>query len=140
MNEFLISGELSPDVTDLVQEAYDAALYHVWRSSAPITCYMVASPYYGPESAEVLIQQAEILNRAAGNIDPETLAKARAAIEHDMAFYALSDTDVQALYDRLFREAQANNQPVPVFDDLDLVLTSNAKTAAQFIVDILTGK
>jgi hypothetical protein len=136
------SGALTAPVTDLVQEAYTAALYHVWRSNAPITCYEPMIVDYQPVSAQVLVQQSQALSEASsqGNVDPETLSKARAALEHDMAYYALSEADVQALYDRLIAEWQNNNQPAPGFDALPLELTPDAKAAAQFIVDLLAGK
>ena len=142
LDELVAAGELTAPVADLVQEAYTAAVYHVWRSSAPITCYIMASPTYGPESAGVLVQQSELLSQVAsqGSIDPDTLAKAQAAIEHDMAFYALSDADVQALYQRLLLDYLSNNQPIPPFDEIPLDLTPDARAAAQFIVDLLTGK
>ena len=142
LDELVASGELTAPVADLVQEAYAAAVYHVWRSSAPITCYIMVSPTYAPESAGVLLQQSEVLSQVAdqGNIDPDTLAKAQTAIEHDLAFYALSDADVQALYQRLLLDYLNNNQPIPPFDEIPLDLTPDAKAAAQFIVDLLTEK
>ena len=60
---------------------------------------------YQPSSASVLVEQSEILEELArqGSVDPDTLAKARAALEHDMAFYALSDAQTPALYERLMQ-------------------------------------
>jgi hypothetical protein len=141
LDGLVTASELTAPVADLVQEAYGAALYHVWRSNAPMTCYEPMLVDYQPTSANVLVEQAAILGQAAGSIDPATLAKAQAAIEHDMAFYALNDADVQALYDRLTTEWQDTGvYNIPTFDNLDLELTADARTAAQFIVDILTGK
>jgi len=142
LNELVSTGEIPAPLADLVQEAYAAAVYHVWRSNAPMTCYAATVVDYAPTSAGVLVQQAEALSQAAsqGNIDPQTLAKAQAALKHDMAYYALSDADVQALYDRLISDWQANGQSIPSFETLELELTPDAKAAAQFIVDLLTGK
>jgi hypothetical protein len=142
LDELVANGELFAAVADLVQEAYSAALYHVWRSNAPITCYEPVIVNYAPSSAGVLVQQSEALNQAAaqGEIAPETLAKAQAALEHDMAFYALSDADLQALYDRLIAEWQTTGQSTPSFDAVELEITPDAKAAAQFIVDLLAGK
>lgn len=142
LDELVTAGELSPAVADLVQESYAAAVYHVWRSNAPITCYEPVFVDYSPASAGILVRQSEILGQLAGQgtIDPETLAKAQAALEHDMAFYDLSDADVQALYDRLIQESQNAGQSVPTFESLQLELSPDARAAAQFILDLLTGK
>jgi hypothetical protein len=142
LDDLVASGELTPAVADLVQEAYDAAVYHVWRSNAPMTCYAPTLVNYAPVSAGILIQQSEILNEVANEstIDPETLSKAQAALEHDMAFYALTDEEVNSLYQRLVGEKQSQGQAVPAFDDLDLEITPDAKTAAQFIISLLTSQ
>jgi hypothetical protein len=142
LDELVASGELTPSIADLIQEAYAAAVYHVWRSNAPMTCYAAVVVDYAPTSAGVLVQQAEALSQAASqaSIDPQTLAKAQAALEHDIAYYALSDADVQALYDRLISDWQANGQSIPSFETLELEPTPDAKAAAQFILDLLTGK
>jgi hypothetical protein len=142
LDELVASGEISAPVADLVQEAYGAAVYHIWRSSTPITCYIVMGPYYSPTSANVLIQQAAVLNQVAegGTVDPTTLAKARAALEHDLSFYALSEEEVQHLYSQLLEDNQKTGQPMPSFEELSLKLTPEAKEATQFITDLLTGK
>ena len=142
LDELVSTGEIPAQMADLVQEAYAAAVYHVWRSNAPMTCYAPMVVNYAPTSAGVLVQQAEALSQAAsqGSIDPQTLAKAQAALEHDMAYYALSDADLQALYDRLISDWRANGQSIPSFETLELEQTPDAKAAAQFILDLLMGK
>jgi hypothetical protein len=142
LDELVTVGEISTSVADLVQESYDAAVYHVWRSNAPITCYEPMMVDYAPSSAGVLVKQSEILNQIAaqGTIDPATLAGAQAALEHDMAFYDLSAEEIQALYDRLIKESQAAEQSIPTFEALQLELTPDAREAAHFILDLLTGK
>jgi hypothetical protein len=142
LDELVAAGEISAPVADLVQEAYGAAVYHVWRMNAPITCYEPMQVDYAPASAGTLVQQAGALEQvsAQGDVQPETLAAIRAALEHDLAFYALTDEEVDAMYRRLIDESQANGQPIPAFDQLDLELTPDAKTAAQFIIDLLIGK
>ncbi|MFH2103467.1 MAG: hypothetical protein ABIJ39_08970 [Chloroflexota bacterium] len=130
------SGEISAPVADLVHEAYAAAVYHTWRSNVPVTCYVTMIMDYTPVSADILIQQALVLSELAsqGTIDSNTLATAQAALEHDLAFYALSEEDVQALYNQLYRESQ----PFPEFEDLNLELTPEAQAAAEFIIGLLT--
>lgn len=141
LDELVASGELTPSVADLVQEAFDAAVYHVWRSNALITCYEPSIMVdYGPASAEVLVRQAEVLEEVASQdvIDPATINAARAAIEHDMAFYALTNEEVSRLYEKLTAEWQDNNQSPIGFDQVDLEITPDAQAAAEFIISLLT--
>jgi hypothetical protein len=142
LDELAAGGEISAPVADLVQEAYTAAVYHVWRSNIPVTCYTPTVVDYSPVSAGILVKQSEILGQLAGQgmIDPETLARAQLALEHDMAFYALSDEEVLALYDRILKESQEAGQSVPSFEALQLELSPDAREAAQFILDLLSGK
>jgi len=142
LDELVASGELIAPVADLIHEAYVAAIYHVWRSNAPITCYEPMFVDYAPVSADMLVLQSDILNNLSNqsSIESETLAKAQAALEHEMAFYALSDADVQALYEHVIKTSQEQGQPIPSFDQLQLEVTPDAKAAAQFIIDLLTGK
>jgi hypothetical protein len=140
LDELVSSGDLTPSVADLVQEAYEAAVYHVWRSNALMTCYEPRQVDYAPVSANTLVQQAAVLDEisALGTLDPQTVDAARAAIEHDMAFYALSDAEVSGLYDRLVNEWQTLGQTIPDFEALDLEVTPDAEAAAQFIISLLT--
>jgi hypothetical protein len=142
LDELAAAGEISAPVADLVQEAYAAAVNHVWRSNIPVTCYAPVIVDYSPASAGILVRQSEVLGQIAGQgtIDPETLAKAQTALEHDMAFYALSDEEVQALYDRILKESQTAGQPVPSFEALQLELSPEAEEAARFILALLAGK
>jgi hypothetical protein len=142
LDQLVADGELSAPVADLVQEAYAAAIYHVWRSNAPITCYEPAYVDYTPQSAAVLVEQSRVLDEIAGqgNVDPATLEKARLALEHDLAFYALTDADVQALYDTLIKEMQQSGGPAPSFEELELQLTPEARQAAEFLVELLSEK
>lgn len=141
LDELVARGEITASVADLVQEAYDAALYHVWRSNAPITCYEPVMVDYKPAGAQSLVEQSAVLEQIAaqGTIDPSTLETARAALEHDLAFYALTEQEVQALYDHLYQEHKEDYK-FPSFDALPLDLTPDARAAAQFILDLLTGK
>ncbi|HNT26096.1 MAG TPA: hypothetical protein PKM21_17120 [Anaerolineales bacterium] len=142
LDEMVVNGEISNQVAGLVHEAYEAAVFHVWRSNVMITCYEPVMVDYAPSSADVLVKQAELLNEIAGqgSIDAETLAKAQAALEHDMAFYQLSDEDVAALYDKILAEAQAQGQAIPSFEALEMEVSPEAQEAAQFIITLLTGK
>jgi hypothetical protein len=141
--EELVAERIVPSsVADLVQEAFDAAVYHVWRSNAPITCYEPMMVNFAPVSAAVLVEQSTVLTELAknGSIDPEILAKAQNAIEHDMAFYALTEEEVANLYDRLVLEWQAQQQTLPAFKEVELEITPEAKAATHFIISLLTGQ
>jgi len=140
LDELVENGELSAAVADLVHEAYDGAVYHVWRSNTGMTCY-VGTFNYGPASASVLVEQSQVLNQIASQwtIDPATLAKAQAALEHDMSYYALSQEEVEALHSQLLEESRPE-QPLPEFEELPLEPTPEAKEASRFIIDLLMGK
>jgi hypothetical protein len=140
LDELVAAGNLTPEVSDLVQEAYAAAVYHVWRSNTPITCYAPVIVNYAPVSADVLVKQSEVLSGLVtqGDINPQTLNNAQTAIEHDMAFYALTDTEVNSLYDHIIAEGQS--QGPPAFENVDLEVTPDAKAAARFIINLLIGQ
>ncbi len=142
LDELVASGEISAPVANLVQEAYGAAVQHVWRSNAPITCYEPAWVDYTPTSAGVLVEQSQVLSQIAaeGTIDPATLAKAQAALEHDLSFYALTDVEMEALYSQISKDYSETGQQPPSFEELSLELTPEAQEAAQFIIDMLTEK
>lgn len=142
LDDLVAAGELTPAVADLIQEAYNAAVYHVWRSNALMTCYEPMMVDYAPASAGVLVQQSEVLSEIVdeNSIDPETLAKTRTALEHDMAYFNLTEEEVDSLYDRLVTEWQTQQQSFPTFEELDLEITPDSKTAAQFIISLLTSK
>ncbi len=141
LDELAANGVLTPAAADLVQEAYAAAVYHVWRSNIPTTCYDLAYPDYAIAGADELVRQVEILNQVAagGTIAPDTLAKARAALEHDLAFYALTDADIQKLYDQLVAEYSDPGERMPAFEELKWMLTEEVRAAAQFLIDVLMG-
>ncbi len=141
LDELVAAGEITPTIADLVHESYGAAVYHVGCSTPPMPHDEPVVVDYAPASAGALIQQAEVLNAIAaqGTIDPQTLARAQAALEHDLAYYALGDAELQALYDRVLAEYQSHDQPIPSFDALQLAIPPDARTAAQFIIDLLTG-
>ncbi len=142
LDELVANGEISTSTADLVQEAYEGAVFHVWALNVPITCYEVPPVYYDPYSAGSLVEQAQILNQIAeeGTIDPDTLAKAQSALEHDLAFYALTDEELQALRDQIHKANMEKDQPLPSFEELSLELSPEVKEATQFIIDLLTSK
>ena len=138
LDGFVQNWELNESEANLVQEAYDAALYHVWRSNAPITCYEPVMVDYAPVSAQILVHQAQVLDELTGQggIDSATLEAARAAIEHDLAFYALSDEQVNQLYERILTEWQSQGGATPAFDQVELEVTPEARHASEFILSL----
>jgi len=142
LDDLLSEGMLTPVVADLIQEAFDAAVYHVWRSNVLITCYEPMIVDYAPVSASVLVQQSEILQelQEEGTVDQGVLSQAQAALEHDMAYYSLTDEELTHLYDRLVAEWERQGQAFPSFEEVDLEITPVARAAAQFIISLLTQK
>ena len=139
LDELVTSGAISTSVAELVHEAYQAAVYHVWRSNVPITCYEPVLINFSPASAEVLVQQAAALDSldSGGTIDAEVLEKARLALEHDLAFYELTDQQVNALYERLLADWESQQQ-APDFASVEIDVSPDAEAAARFILDLIT--
>jgi hypothetical protein len=139
LDELEAAGELQPAVADLVQEAYEAAVYHVWRSNAPITCYRMMEPNYAPTSAAQLVQQSALLAEMAakGDLNADTVAMAQKAIQHDLAFESLSDDEVIALYKKLYNEHQQNKTEIPTFEQVELEATPEVEAAAKFLAELL---
>lgn len=145
LSELVVNGEIHAETAGLVQEAYQAAVDHIRAANSGVTCYEMAWVDYAPDSANVLVEQASILNQLAeqGTIDPVVLAKAQAALEHDLAFYALTDEEVEALYSQIREQTEAQegtSEYPPPFEELSLELTPDVKEATQFIIELLTGK
>jgi hypothetical protein len=137
LDELVSGGELAQDVSDQVQTAFTAAAYHVWRANAPITCYEAVMVDYTPASSGQLEQQAAALVEMAddGDLDPDVVARARAAIERDVAFLNLPSAELAALYDEIVSRVESDG--VPPFEQIDLEITPEAARAAQFLVELL---
>jgi hypothetical protein len=137
LDEIVAAGETTSVVAAELQAAFGAAVYHVYRSNAPITCYEPVLIDYMPVSSSQLTQQVQILDDMAedGNLDPATIAQAQAAIGRDIAFLSLSQEDVQALYDHLIQTA--GGAGYPSFDELALEVPPAAAEAARFLIEVL---
>jgi hypothetical protein len=142
LDELVAAGEIDPAAADLVQEAYAAALYHVWRSNAPVTCYMPKEVDYAPTSAAQLLQQSSVLAEMAARseLNADTVAMAQKTIQHDLAFEALSPQEVNALYEQLLAEHQQDISTIPSFDQVELEVTPEMQVAAKFLVELLGRK
>jgi len=139
LRDLVTAGALTPAVSEPVQEAYVEASYHVWRSNAPITCYEPVLVDYTPASADQLVKQVDLLVEMAerGDLDPATVAQARAAIERDMAFLALSYPETEALYGQLVKQAAGGSYAFPTFEQLELDIPPDVIAAARFLVELL---
>jgi hypothetical protein len=139
LDDLVSGGELTAIVSNQVQAAFDEALYHVWRANAPMTCYEPMIVDYTPTSANQLVQQASLLAEMArgGNLDPDTVRRARAAIERDIAFLSLTSQETEDLYQAL-QEATGDSFRFPPFEELTLEIPIEAIEAARFLVDLLT--
>jgi hypothetical protein len=135
LDELVAAGDLDTAVAGQVQLAFGAAAYHVWRSNAPITCYEPVLVDYTPTSTNQLVQQADLL-ADKGDLDPDTVARAQAVIERDMAFLSLSQAETQALYDALYAAA-GDTYDLPSLEELDLEISPQAVEAARFLAQLL---
>lgn len=84
LDELVASGELPAGVAAEIQMAFEQAIAHVQRQMA--TCYIALPPEYTPR--QDLMEQAAALTdmAAASDVDPDTVARARAALERDLAW------------------------------------------------------
>jgi len=139
LDELVAAGEIETGVAELVQEAYAAAVYHIWRSNAPITCYEPMMVDYAPASAAQLVQQSAILAEMStkGDLNPDTVAIVQKTIQHDLAFEALSVEEVDALYNQLLADWQQNKTTIPDFGQVELEVTPEMEGAARFLVELL---
>jgi hypothetical protein len=107
-----------------------------------MTCYEPVIVNFAPASADILVHQSEVLAgiAAGGTVDPQTLENARSALEHDLAFYTLTDAEVDALYARLLKEWEETGGSIPTFNSVEFPLTPDVRAAARFLLDLLVGK
>jgi hypothetical protein len=137
LDELVAAGELDASVAPLVRTAFDAAVHHVWRANAPITCYEAVMIDYKPVSSAQLTQQAALLAEMADDrsLDPDVVAQAQVAIERDVAFLNLTGAEVEVLYQEIQKLVRDGGPPS--FDEIDLEITPQAVQAAEFLVELL---
>jgi hypothetical protein len=76
-------GDLPTLVAEQLQAAFDEVVSHIWHSQA--TCYLAYPLEAFPR--EDLLARAKALGDLETDLDSETVAQARVAIERDMAFF-----------------------------------------------------
>jgi hypothetical protein len=139
LDNLIAAGDLSPAVAEQLQAAFTEATYHVWRSAAPFTCYLPApGPNYTPISSDQLVKQAKLLTDVARGqeIEPSTVALAKAAIERDISFLNLSAQETSVIYEGLI-QAYGETHSYPFFNEIDLRVSPDAAEAARYLVDLL---
>lgn len=131
LDRLVEKDELSASAAEQVQTAFDAAAYHIWRSSAPITCYIIGPPLNIVRPVEQLMQQSALLSEfSAGNtLPPETLADIRTTVARDIAFLNLTLEESSALQQAIY-ESNA-------LEDVAWDLASENIAAARFLVALL---
>jgi len=139
LDDLIPLSEIQPAVAEQVQVAFDGAAYHVWAANAPITCYKETPINYEPASSDQLARQSALLAEMAqgSGLDQEAVARARAAVERDIAFLNLPEDEVQAMYDKLM--VASTNGQYPTFDQVELQIPPESADAAHFLVELLLG-
>ena len=139
LGELVAAGDLAAPVAEQVQVAFDAAAYHIWRANTGATCYEPVIVDYKPGSSAQLVYQAALLAEMAddGDLDPEAVAQARAAVERDVAFLNMPYEERDALYAEIVEHL--NERGVPPFEELDLEVEPDAAQAARFLVELMSG-
>lgn len=142
LDEMVASGEVPELMAILVQKAYAAGVHHIWRSKSPEMCYRMAEPMIHPSTAELLVKQAKVLNEInqEGTINPETLAKVRAAVEQDLVSFVLPMEETRAQYDQLVTNFEDIGQAWPSLEEFVRQQIPGPSAAVQFIMDLLTNK
>jgi hypothetical protein len=124
LDDLVDLAELSAAAADHAQAAFVEASFHVWRKSAPITCYIALPVEYEPR--EDLVLQADTLSEVSADLDPATVEAAQAALARDMAFF-------EAL-----RSGQLEGRDlVDLWTSGELDADEEAVAAAQYLVDLL---
>jgi hypothetical protein len=85
LDTLLATGQVNKSVSEHMQEAFEEAAYHVVRRRA--TCYLVFPFEYTVRKD--LLQQADVLGKICGDLDPAVVAKAQAAIAQDVAYFEI---------------------------------------------------
>lgn len=132
LDELVAAGELDAAVADQVQVAFDEAAFHVWRSNAPVTCYIALPVEF--DARDDLRQQFELLHQVTDGLDQATVKNVQTAIERDIAFF-----DTLAALQSLEGEAyqQAQRELIAQFDADDVEVSPEAARAARFLVELL---
>jgi len=123
LDDLVAAGEVDAAVADQVQVAFDEAAFHAWRSNAPMTCYMALPVEYG--GRDDLLQQAELLRKAASGLDPAVVEEVQAAIARDIALFEAA------------AGPEAGAKLIEQFETGEIKASPEAVEAARILVDLL---
>jgi len=140
LNQLTAMGELDASVADEMQVAFSEAAFHVWRSNAPITCYIPAPyPEYQIQGRGSLVEQAAVLEEMAARsqIDATTVTQAQAAIARDIAYLMLSAEQKQALAQDVVEESGQDSREWPTLEELELQVPPECAEAARILAALL---
>jgi hypothetical protein len=126
LDDLVATGELHAAVADQMQVAFREASYHVWRSNAPMTCYIAPPVEY--DARRDLIRQAELLYETASDLDPVVVEEIQAAIERDIAFFKAT------------AGLGAGSKLIEQFKASEIEASPEAAEAARILVDLLLGE
>jgi hypothetical protein len=82
------AGKLDESIAEQIQTAFAEAVFHIKRRCMG-TCYTMFPVLM--HMRRDLLEQANALTQASSNLDPATVAQARAAITRDMAYFETID-------------------------------------------------
>jgi hypothetical protein len=125
LDDLIAAGEVDAAVADQMQVAFKEASYHVWRSNAPMTCYMAPPVEY--EARRDLIRQAELLCETASDLDPVVVEEVQTAIERDIAFFEATASPGGSKLIEQFKAGEIEASP-------------EAVEAARILVDLILGE
>jgi hypothetical protein len=125
LDELVSLDEVGVGAAALMQDAFEEGAFHVWRNSAPITCYIALPVEYDPR--EDLVARSEALSEVNGDVDPEAVARAQEALARDIAFFAALGAD-----------GSANAELLKVWQSEDIETSAQALEAAQFLSALLS--
>ena len=126
LDDLVAAGEVDAAVADQVQVAFDEAAFHAWRSNAPMTCYMALPVEYG--GRDDLLQQAELLRKAASGLDPAVVEEVQAAIARDIALFEAA------------AGPEAGAKLIEQFETGEIKASPEAVEAARILVELLLGR
>ncbi len=98
-DDLVLSGLVTPTVAGALHQAYDGAVYQLWRSRYRPGCYAISvSTMVANQSAHDLVLQLQALEKMGGasDVPPETLDQIRAAIELDLITWSDDDDGMEA--------------------------------------------
>lgn len=134
------AGELQPPIAQRLAAAFDEAAFHVWRSSAGMTCYrMTMAGSRLAEGRGAVLERLAALQELAdrGAVDAQVAADARETFERELVLFdgiaELETRDGQARW-------EAERQLVEQLDAGGVAPDADDVEAARVLVDLLLAR